>query len=84
MSGAYPDYEDSMALLHLRSDGSIDCEFYIQRGRERRGECHYDESLIEAPKVSSKRLSSKVGSKAAMLVTSCGLATAMFWATTLV
>ena len=84
MSGAYLDNKDSTALLHLRSDGTIDCEFYIQRGREKRGECLHDENLSKAQRAASERLPSIGGAKATMFMSGCGLGAAMFWATTLV
>ncbi len=82
MPAAYPYDEETTASLHLRSDGTIDCEFYIQRGRERRGKCHYEKNLDQVYSPTSERLSfvvSKVTQRASVLVTIGGLVSGMAW-----
>ena len=67
-----------MENLHLRTDGTIDCEYYIEQARHRRSEyvSFQSEWQLYRPRLSDKAKRHVRGGAAAF-----ALATAAFWAT---
>ena len=61
--------------LCLRPDGTIDCEFYIQRSRKRR-----EELLHNAAQPATRPFTSRAKRHVRMFVAALSVATGMFWA----